>query len=65
MMAIIAWPQTCQKWPCMGFTNKVAPDVSEEILCAEHESSDLKNSKCRIQYGDQVNLIKFHKPRLP
>ena len=49
----------------MGFTNTVAPDVSEDILRAEHESLDLKNTKCRIQYGGQVNLINFYKPRLP
>ena len=46
----------------MGFSNKMAPGVSESILRAEHESgflesqisdllSDFKNFKWQMQYG--------------
>ena len=33
------------------------------LITAHH--SDLKNSKWRIHYGGQVNLINFYKPRPP
>ena len=77
--------------PCKGLANKIASDISEGILHAEHKSefkkfsrkinqiylkivtqeflgsliTDLKNSKWPIQYGGQVNLINFYKPRPP
>ena len=44
----------------------MAPGVSEVILLQITDlHSDLKNTKCRIQYGSEVNLINFYKPRLP
>ena len=49
--------------------NKMAPGVSKGIFTQAFVSSlitdlhsHLKNSKYRIQYGGQVNLINFYKP---
>ena len=45
------------------YLNIVTQGFLGSLITAHH--SDLKNSKWRIHYGGQVNLINFYKPRPP